>query len=67
MSYETLLYEQSGGVAHVTLNRPDRLNALNQLTFEELDDAIDHIEQDDAIRVWVLSAAAVSTMRNDAL
>jgi enoyl-CoA hydratase len=36
MSYEHLLVEQSGAALHVTMNRPERLNALNRKLVEEL-------------------------------
>ncbi len=58
MTYETILYEKDGPIAFVTLNRPDKLNALSaelQLEVREaLEDAGCH---DDAIRVIVLKAA----------
>lgn len=35
MSYETLIYEKEEGIATVTMNRPDRLNALSFKLKEE--------------------------------
>jgi 2-(1,2-epoxy-1,2-dihydrophenyl)acetyl-CoA isomerase len=42
MAYETILFEQADGVARLTLNRPDRLNAFTIQMHEEIADAIDH-------------------------
>ena len=39
MSYQNLIVETRDGVAVVTINRPDKLNALNDRTMEELDAA----------------------------
>jgi enoyl-CoA hydratase/carnithine racemase len=45
------------GIAVVTLDRPERLNALNGRTIRELRDAVARIEGDDSIRVWLLTGA----------
>lgn len=55
MNYETLLYEQEGGMAVVTLNRPDRLNALNDQLKSELFDVFDRMEKDESVRVAILT------------
>ena len=39
MAYETLLYDVAGGLARITINRPDKLNALNGTVIRELGDA----------------------------
>ncbi len=57
MQYETLLFERRGAVAHVTLNRPERLNALDQQLVAELTAAAAAIAADPAIRAAVLSGA----------
>lgn len=44
-------------VARVVINRPQVANALSHDFFVELDDALDRIESDDDIRVWVLTGA----------
>ena len=57
MVYETLLYEKGEGVALITLNRPDRLNALSSQLFEELDALLGEIEKDDEVRVLIITGA----------
>jgi enoyl-CoA hydratase/carnithine racemase len=58
MGYETLRLERRGdAIAIITLNRPQRLNAINRTLLHELDAALDEIERDDAIRVFLLTGA----------
>ncbi len=57
MSYETILLEKSDHIATITLNRPDRLNALNAKMAEELQDVFDVVHRDDDVRVVVLTGA----------
>lgn len=52
--YETLLYEKTGGVATLALNRPEVLNAFNGRLHEDLHDALDSVAADDEIRCVVL-------------
>jgi enoyl-CoA hydratase/carnithine racemase len=56
-SFETLLVDVDGGVATVTLNRPDAMNAFNFQMTAEFDEAIWSLEKDDAVRVIVLTGA----------
>jgi len=56
--YETIRYETiEDHVVLITLNRPERLNALNRTLFEELGDAIQRIEEDDDVRVFMVTGA----------
>jgi naphthoate synthase/2-ketocyclohexanecarboxyl-CoA hydrolase len=55
--YEDLLYEQEGGVATITLNRPAALNALQVQTFEELERAIRRADGDPATGVVVIAGS----------
>ena len=55
--YATLLHEISDGVATVTLNRPDSLNALNAEMRRELRAAVRAARDDDGTRVLVLTGA----------
>ncbi|HLT78366.1 MAG TPA: enoyl-CoA hydratase-related protein [Ferrovibrio sp.] len=57
MSWNTLIVEKKDGIATVTLNRPDRLNALNSELMTELGRALDEIEADAAIRCLLLTGA----------
>lgn len=49
MTYQNLLLESSEGVATLTVNRPDKLNALNRATMEELGNAFEQIAGDDSV------------------
>lgn len=44
----------SGGLASITLNRPDKLNAINREMLDELEQALDTAERDDSVRAIVL-------------
>ncbi len=58
MTYETFLVEgRDDGVAVVTINRPDRLNAMNVPFFHELIEVFDDLDGDDDIRAAVLTGA----------
>ena len=57
MTYETILVEAEDGVGIITLNRPDKLNAMNRLLNRELHDAIKGFEADDAVGCIVLTGA----------
>jgi 2-(1,2-epoxy-1,2-dihydrophenyl)acetyl-CoA isomerase len=52
--YETILYEKDHGVATITLNRPDKLNAFDGQMHEELHDALDSVASDQEVRCVVL-------------
>lgn len=55
MNYETILLDKKDGVATITFNRMDKLNAANETVFDEVDKALTDIEGDDSIRVIVLT------------
>ena len=55
--FETLGYEESGGVAWVTLNRPDVMNAFNTTMQRELRDVWRWLRRHDEVRVVVLTGA----------
>ena len=57
MAYENLLIERDGAVVIVTISRPDKLNALNARTVEELGQAMEEARIDDNVRAIVLTGA----------
>ena len=57
MSYKTLTYAVEAGIATVTLNRPDKLNAFNRDMMNELIDAFDKTDADDAVRAVIVTGA----------
>jgi 2-(1,2-epoxy-1,2-dihydrophenyl)acetyl-CoA isomerase len=57
MQFDTLLFERREGIAHVKLNRPDRLNALNLALITDLRAAAAKIDSDHDIRAVVLTAS----------
>jgi enoyl-CoA hydratase len=52
-----VLSERRGAVALLTLNRPDKLNAINAAVIEALDAALDAAEADDGVRAIVVAGA----------
>jgi enoyl-CoA hydratase len=56
-TYETITVERRGAVAILTINRPDKLNALNTKVHEEGVAAFDELRADDSIRVVVLTGS----------
>ena len=57
MTYQTLTYAVTGRVATVTLNRPERMNAINLPMPGEIAEAVDRANRDDAVHVIVLTGA----------
>ena len=57
MQFETLLFRKEGNVCILTLNRPERLNAISGTMFEEIKSALDQIKADDEIRAVVITGA----------
>jgi enoyl-CoA hydratase/carnithine racemase len=54
-NYANIKFETKGAIAYVTINRPDKLNALNMAVMEELRTAFHGLKQDTAVRVVILT------------
>ena len=57
MDFETILYEKDGGKARITLNRPEKLNALSAKLQRELNTALWEADNDAAVHVIILRGA----------
>jgi len=57
MGYENLIYEKKDGIAWITFNRPEVLNALNRKTIEELQAILTDARDDVAVRVLILTGS----------
>lgn len=55
--YDQIHYDSDGGIATITLNRPDVYNAFTPTTLGELNDALRRIEGDDGVYIAVLTGA----------
>jgi enoyl-CoA hydratase len=59
--YQTLLTSLDNSIFTITINRPDKLNALNNVVFEELNKAMDEIESNPAIRSVIITGAGAKS------
>ncbi len=57
MSYETILFEEDGPIAKITLNRPDDGNMFTHVTCHELRECINDIRRETRTRVVILTGA----------
>lgn len=57
MDYEAILFDVSDGVATITLNRPERMNAFSEALLTEWTDAIVRSQDDDDVRVVLITGA----------
>jgi len=57
MDYQNILLEVADGVAWLTINRPEKLNALNARTLDELEHAFGHCHQTESVRALILTGA----------
>ena len=57
MALANVLVERHGRVARVTVNRPDKLNALNVATRNDIVAAFEELARDDEVRVVVVTGA----------
>jgi len=57
MNYENILFAIDGGVARLTLNRPDRLNSFNDAMHAEVRDVLGRVREDATVRALLLTGA----------
>lgn len=57
MIYETILCEKKDGYCLITLNRPRSLNALTVQMWKDISNALDEVEKDDEIKVFIFTGA----------
>ncbi len=57
MKYQTVILEKEGGIATITLNRPDRLNAVDSQLTLDLIDALKDVDSDEGVRVVIITGA----------
>ena len=55
--YKTLIYEKKENIGLLTINRPEKMNAISQGLTAELNQLLDEIEKDDELRVLVITGA----------
>ena len=60
MSYETVLVEVDDGIATITLNRPEKKNAMNPRMHEEMTEILEKLRYDDAVRVLIFTGSGNS-------
>lgn len=57
MEYQDITFEVKDGLARITFNRPEKLNAMSWHSWAEVEDALGRAEVDDAARVLVITGA----------
>lgn len=57
MEYKNLVIEEKNSIAVVKINRPDKLNALNNETLDELNNCLKHCKESDSIKVVIITGS----------
>jgi enoyl-CoA hydratase len=57
VEFKNLLFKQEEGIGFVTINRPDKLNALNIETIKELEELFTHLKENQEIKVVIITGA----------
>ena len=58
--FETVLYEKKKSVGYITLNRPEKHNALSYQLLDDIDAVFDYAEEDNKAKVIILKGAGKS-------
>lgn len=61
MSYQTLLTDLSEGIFTITINRPDKLNALNKVVMEELNEAVKEVYKNAEIKSAIITGSGTKS------
>ncbi len=59
MTFQTLLFEIENGICTITINRPDKLNALNAQVFTDLDAAFTEVERNTEIKTVMITGSGM--------
>ncbi|GAB2763003.1 enoyl-CoA hydratase/isomerase family protein [Salinimicrobium soli] len=57
MDFENILFEENDGIGYITIDRPKKLNALNRATIQELHEAFSEAQEDEDIKVIILTGS----------
>jgi enoyl-CoA hydratase len=57
MTYQNILVEVTDGIATITINRPDKLNALNKFVFDDLEAALKHLSTENSAKAIIITGA----------
>jgi enoyl-CoA hydratase/carnithine racemase len=57
MDYQDIIYAEEGGIATMTLNRPDEMNALSPAMRESMYQVVENISKDKTVRVLIITGA----------
>ncbi|WP_224484234.1 enoyl-CoA hydratase/isomerase family protein [Robertkochia aurantiaca] len=57
MDYQNIIVDTEDHISVVTVNRPDKLNALNRKTIEELHEALKSLDQDEQVRAIIITGS----------
>ncbi|MHA1784733.1 MAG: enoyl-CoA hydratase/isomerase family protein [Candidatus Helarchaeota archaeon] len=57
MEYKTIITKKEENIAFLTINRPDKLNALNETVKTEINSALDDFENDDDVKIIMISGS----------
>lgn len=60
MKYENIIYEKIDEIAKITLNRPNKLNALNDAILRDFDEALQNASEEKDVKVLIIKGAGTS-------
>jgi len=55
MAYQSIIFEKSEGIAVITLNRPEKLNALDHTLLQDIARAVDEVAADDEVKAVIMT------------